>query len=101
MPELLKHVTGNGRITVAIRIKDPVIAENDGLFIWYINENGSRMERVEGPAAELEEDSSMRPEFTAAIGEFTAFIFAYIKLKQNAKFDNIDLAGPAWLGDIY
>lgn len=101
MPELLRHVTGNGRITIAIRINDPVIAENDGLFIWYINENGSRMERVEGPAAELEEDSSMRPEFTAAIGEFTAFIFAYIKLKQNAKFDNIDLAGPAWLGDIY
>lgn len=101
MPELLKHVTGKGRITVAIRIKDPVVAENDGLFIWYINEEGSRMERVEDPVFEQEKDSSMRPEVTAAIGEFTAFLFAYIKLKQNAKFDSIDLIAPAWLDNIY
>lgn len=101
LPELLKHVTGNGRITVAIQIRDPVVAENDGLFIWYINEEGSRMERVEDPPAEMEKDSSMRPEVTVTIDEFTAFIFAYMKLKQNAKFDSIYLAGPAWLDGIY
>lgn len=101
LPELLKHVTGNGRITIAVQIKDSVIAENDGLFIWYINEEGSRMERVDAPAAGMEMDSSMRPEFTATIGEFAAFVFAYTTLKQNAKFDSIYLAGSAWLDDIY
>lgn len=100
LPSLLKRVTGNGRITIAIRIIDPVMAENDGLFIWYINEEGSHMERVEEPAAKMEKDSSMRPEVMVTIGEFTAFIFAYMKLKQNAKFDSIYLAGPAWLDDI-
>lgn len=59
------------------------------------------MERVEDPPAEMEKDSSMRPEVTVTIDEFTAFIFAYMKLKQNAKFDSIYLAGPAWLDGIY
>lgn len=101
LPGMLKNITGNGRITLAVRLRDPVIAENDGLFIWYINEEGSRMERVEDPVSEKEKDSSMRPEVTTTIGDFTAFIFAYMKLKQNAKFDSINLAGPAWLDNIY
>ena len=101
MPKMLRHVAGNGRITIAIRLIDPVIAENDGLFIWYIDEKGSRMERVGEPGTENEKDSSMRPEVTATIGEFTAFIFAYMKLKPNAKFDSIYLAGPAFVNEIF
>lgn len=101
MPEMLRHIAGNGKITVAIRLKDPVIAENDGLFIWYIDEGGSRMERVEEPETEKESDSSMRPEVTTTIGAFTAFLFSYMKLKQNAKFDSIYLAGPAFVNEIY
>ncbi|MDE6053378.1 MAG: hypothetical protein K2G55_06405 [Lachnospiraceae bacterium] len=101
MPEMLRHVAGDGRITIAIRLKDPVIAENDGLFIWYIDEGGSRMERVEEPVTDQETDSSMRPEVTTTIGEFTAFIFEYMKLKQNAKFDSIYLAGPAFINETY
>jgi len=100
MSEMLRHITGNGRITIAIQIKDPVIAENDGLFIWYIDESGSHMEHVEQPGAVKGNDSSMRPEVTTTIGEFTAFLFAYTKLKQNAKFDSIYLAGPAWMDGI-
>ena len=101
LPEMLGHVTGNGQITIAIRIHDPVIAENDGLFIWYIDEKGSRMERVEEPGTGGVDDASMRPEVTVTIGELTAFLFGHIRLKQNAKFDSIYLAGPAWLDDIY
>lgn len=101
LPEMLRHVAGNGKVTFAIRLKDPVIAENDGLFIWYIDEGGSRMERVEERERETENDSSMRPEVTTTIGAFTAFIFDYMKLKQNAKFDSIYLAGPAFVNEIY
>lgn len=100
MPEMLRHVAGNGNITIAIRLSDPVIAENDGLFLWYIGEEGSRMERVEDPGAEKADDSSMRPEVTTTIGAFTAFLFSYMKLKQNAKFDSIYLAGPAFINEI-
>lgn len=99
LPEMLKHISANGKVTIAIRLKDPVIAENDGLFIWYIDEKGSCMERVE--ETDNCEESSMRPEVTATIGEFTAFIFEYIKLKQNMKFDSIYLSGPVWISERY
>ena len=94
LPDMLRHISSNGKVTVAIRLIDSMIAENDGLFIWYIDEYGSRMERVEEP--ENGDEPSMRPEVTATIGEFTAFIFEYIKLKQNLKFDSIYLSGPAF-----
>ena len=71
-----------------------MLAKNDGDFIWYLNEEGSYMERVE-------QTVSTRPEVSATIGEFTAFIFEYITLKQNAKFDNIYLAGPVWMNERY
>ena len=99
MAEMLGHIAGNGKITIAIRITDPVIAENDGLFRWYIDVNGSYMERVE--QSDDGQDSSMRPEVTATIGEFTAFIFEYIQLKRNVKFDSIYLSGPIWMNDRY
>lgn len=95
LQEMLRHVSSDGSVTIAIRLKDPVIAENDGIFIWYLNENGSRMERVEEP--ENGRDASMRPEVTATVGEFTAFLFEYIRLKQNMKFDSIYLSGPVWI----
>lgn len=101
LSRMLRLISGNGKITIAIRIKDPVIAENDGLFIWYIDDGGSHMERVDQSDC-VREDPSMRPEVTATIGELTAFIFGYInKLKQNVKFDSIYLAGPAWINEKY
>ncbi len=59
------------------------------------------MERVEAPDGAMEKEPSMRPEVTTTIGEFTAFIFEYMKLKQSAKFDSIYLAGPVSVNDIY
>lgn len=100
LAELLKNVAGDGKITVAIRLKDEELAQNDGLFIWYIDEKGSHMERVK-EHENTEDTPEMRPEVTATIGEFTAFIFEYIKLKQNIKFDSIYLSGPAWLRERY
>lgn len=99
LSEMVKHISCNGKVTVAVRLKDPVLAENDGFFIWYIEETGSRMERVE--QTNDSDEPSMRPEFTATIGEFTAFLFEYKKLKQNLKFDSIYLSGPAWMTEKY
>lgn len=94
LKEMLKHVSSNGKVIIAIRIKDPVIAENDGLFNWYLDEKGSTIERMEEP-----ENSAYRPEVTATIGELTAFLFGYKKLKQGLKFDSIYLSGPAWMNE--
>ncbi|MCM1183606.1 MAG: hypothetical protein NC337_09545 [Roseburia sp.] len=94
LPEMLRYISSAGKVTIAIRISDPVFAQNDGLFIWYLDESGSRMERVEEPK---DASGAMRPEISVTIGELTAFFFEYIKLKQNMKFDSIYLSGPAWI----
>ncbi|MDE7321645.1 MAG: hypothetical protein K2N73_02755 [Lachnospiraceae bacterium] len=99
LTEMLRHISGNGKTTIAIRLSDPVIAKNDGDFIWYLDEAGSYMERVK--QSQNGADASIRPEVSATIGEFTAFIFEYITLKRNAKFDNIYLAGPVWMDEKY
>ncbi len=99
LPEMLKHISSNGKVTIAIQMQDPVIAENNGLFIWYLDEKGSRMERVD--ESKGGEEPSMRPEVTTTIGAFTAFLFEYEKLKQNLKFDSIYLSGPAWINEKY
>lgn len=98
LPEMLRHISSRGKVTVAIRLTDPIISENDGLFIWYLDENGSRMERIDEPKGDLA--AAIRPEITTTIGELTAFFFEYIKLKQNMKFDSIYLSGPAWINEI-
>lgn len=99
LPEMMRHISGNGKITVAIKLTDPVLQNNNGVFLWYIDEEGSRMERVEQQNNDTE--ASARPEVTTTIGEFTAFIFEYIQLKQNAKFDSIYLSGPVWMNERY
>lgn len=97
LSEMLKHISSRGKVSIAIRLSDPVIAENNGLFIWYIDENGGRMERVE----EDSDAPQMRPEISTTIGELSAFFFEYIRLKENIKFDSIYLSGPAWINEIF
>ncbi|MBQ7943253.1 MAG: hypothetical protein IJ326_04220 [Lachnospiraceae bacterium] len=96
LPEILKHISSNGNVTVAIRINDPIMSENDGLFIWYLNEKGSYMERIE----ETEALKKYRPELTVSIGELTAFLFEQVQFKKSLKFDSMYLSGPVWLNDI-
>lgn len=96
LPEIMKHISSNGKVTVAVRINDPIMPENDGLFIWYLNEMGSYLERVE----EAEKMSQYKPELTVSIGELTAFLFEQIELKKSLKFDSMYLSGPVWLNDI-
>ncbi len=96
LSEILKHISSNGKVTVAVRINDPVMPENDGLFIWYLNEMGSYLERVE----ETDKLSQYRPELTVSIGELTAFLFEQIELKKSLKFESMYLSGPVWLNDI-
>ena len=93
--EMLKHISSKGKVTVAIRLIDPIIMENDGLFIWYLDEKGSYMERVQ--KTQTEDGSAMRPEITTTIGGLTAFLFEYIKLKDSLKFESIYLTGSAWI----
>lgn len=96
MAEMLKHIASRGKVTIAIQIEDDMISDNDGLFIWYLDENGSRMERVDMDAGNL----SMRPELTVTIGELTSFFFGYRKLKENLKFDSIYLSGPVYVNEM-
>ena len=96
LSEILKHISSNGNVTVAVRIKDSMMPENDGLFIWYLNEIGSYMERVE----ETEQMKQYKPELTVTIGELTAFLFEQIKLKKSLKYESMYLSGPVWLNDI-
>ncbi len=99
LSEMMRHISGNGKITVAIKLTDPVLQSNNGVFLWYIDKKGSHMERVEQRSNDI--GASARPEVTTTIGEFTAFIFEYIQLKQNAKFDSIYLSGPVWMNERY
>ncbi len=96
LSEILKHISSNGKVTIAVRINDPVMPENDGLFIWYLNEIGSYMERIE----ETESLKQYKPELTVSIGELTAFLFEKVQLKKSLKFDSMYLSGPVWLNDI-
>ena len=96
--EMLKHISSKGKVTIAIRLTDPIILENDGLFIWYLDEKGSYMERVQ--KTKSESGTSMRPEITTTIGGLTAFLFEYIKLKESLKFESIYKTGPAWITEI-
>lgn len=95
LEEMLKHTSSNGKVTIAIRIEDPVILENTGLFIWYLDENGSRMERID----ETKNNCELKPELTVSIGELTEFLFSYKKLKPGLKFDSIYLSGPVWMNE--
>ena len=97
LSEMLKLVASQGKVTIAVRIYDEMIAQNNGLFIWYLDEHGSYMERIEED--EKIKSYQMRPELTVTIGELTAFFFEYIKLKENLKFDSIYLTGPAWVNE--
>lgn len=97
LSEMLKLIAAQGNVTVAVRIYDDMIDENNGLFIWYLNEHGSYLEKIEED--EDTKSQQMRPELTVSIGELTAFFFEYIKLKENLKFDSIYLSGPAWISE--
>lgn len=97
LSEMLKLIASQGKVTIAVRIYDEMIAQNNGLFIWYLDEHGSYMERIEED--EKVKSYQMRPELTVTIGELTAFFFEYIKLKENLKFDSIYLTGPAWVNE--
>lgn len=94
LQEMLRYITSDGRVTIAVRVIDDIIEKNNGLFIWYLDESGSCMERISGSD---ESNNTMKPELTVTIGELTAFFFEYMKLKPNIKFDSIYLIGPAWI----
>lgn len=95
LPEMLKYIRSKGKVTIAVRVIDPIMVDNDGLFIWYIDEKGSHMVKQDEDEAGLK----YRPEITVTIGELTAFFFEYIKLKRNMKFDSIYLTGPVFINE--
>lgn len=93
---MVKHICSDGKVTIAVRIEDPMIRANNGLYLWYLDENGSRLEMVE-KAWERDNKSLPRPELSVTIGEFTSFLMGYKTLKKNRKFESIKLPGSVWL----
>lgn len=89
---MVRHICSDGNVTVAVRMEDPMLAANNGTYIWYLNERGSRMELVESSQKALP-----RPELSVTIGEFTSILFGYKEVKNNRKFESIRLLGPIWL----
>lgn len=94
LKEMLRHVSSHGKVSIAVTISDPMIPENDGLFVWYLSAQESHVVPIEEKDGYIQ-----KPELSVTIGELTAFFFEYNKLKENIKFDSIYLSGPAYLNE--
>lgn len=94
LSSLLAHIASKGKVSIALKLTDEIWAKNDGLFIWYLDEKGSRMERISENDAAL-----FKPEVTADIGQLTAFLFGNGKLKDNLKFDSIYVINPVFVNE--
>lgn len=89
---MVKHVCCEGRVTIALRIEDPMIRDNNGTYLWFIDEKGSRLELVT-----TENSSLPGPELSVTIGEFTSILLGYKSMQKYKKFESMKLLGPAWL----
>lgn len=57
----------DAEVMIRIRITDPLLAENNNCYRWYLN----------GQTSWLELDSTERPEVSLTIGEMTEWLFGY------------------------
>lgn len=89
---MVKHICCNGKVTIALRIADPMIRANNGTYLWFIDEKGSRLELIT-----TENSSLPGPELSVTIGEFTSILLGYKSMQKNKKFESMKLLGPAWL----
>ena len=94
MDQMLMHVASKGNVRIALSLKDEIYEQNDGLFIWYLDEKGSRLERVEQSAR-----NPFHPELSITAAQMVSFIFGQGKLKENLKFDSIYLLEPVFVNE--
>lgn len=79
-------------MTVSLRLRDPLIAENDGTWLWHLNGEESWLER-----AELNGEADL----TLTIEELTAWLFGYQVPAEAGKFaDRIETLERVFLDEI-
>lgn len=76
------------RFQSVISIKDPIVKENEGCWIWKLGKNGSTLERMKGLAVQAETEGSEQaiPSSSEAleinIDELAQWIFGYKPLEE-------------------
>ena len=103
-------------MTVSLRLRDPLIAENDGTWLWHLNGEKSWLERAElngeesrlGRAELNGEESRLgraelngETDLTLTIEELTAWLFGYQVPAEAGKFaDRIETLERVFLDEI-
>ena len=95
MEQLLMHVGSKGNVRIALELRDEIFEQNAGLFIWYLDEKGSHMERVKQNI-----QNPLHPELSITVAQLVSFIFGYGKLKESLKFDSIYLLKPIFINEV-
>lgn len=91
-------------MTVSLRLRDPLIAENDGTWLWHLNGEESWLERAElnGEESRLgRAELNGEADLTLTIEELTAWLFGYQVPAEAGKFaDRIETLERVFLDEI-
>lgn len=91
-------------MTVSLRLRDPLIAENDGTWLWHLNGEESWLERAElnGEESRLgRAELNGETDLTLTIEELTAWLFGYQVPAEAGKFaDRIETLERVFLDEI-
>ncbi len=91
-------------MTVSLRLRDPLIAENDGTWLWHLNGEESWLERAElnGEKSRLgRAELNGEADLTLTIEELTAWLFGYQVPAEAGKFaDRIETLESVFLDEI-
>lgn len=97
----LKDQVADEQKTVTLKIADPLIPENQGIWRWTLNHETSWLEKMAAleeetgdnqpwlKAAELAESGKIIPDLTLTITELTTWLFGYDIPKAAAAFSDI------------
>lgn len=75
--KVIRRKDGNGEIEFPIRIIDSVLPQNDGSWLWHLNEKDSRLERASWLEKAIRQDKKESGEIALTIEEFTSWLFGY------------------------
>ena len=112
LDKMAPFIMSKNPLSLKIYIKDSVIKENNGFFLWEVGTRGSSFKRLERgvvQAAELSEEGN--PDWTVSIGELGQFIFGYkpvsywmerkeISEKTSEILEEICLLSPVFINEI-
>lgn len=85
------------RFQAVISIKDPIVKENEGRWLWKLGKNGSTLERMNGLAVQIETEASEQAIPSSSevleinIDELAQWIFGYKPLEEV-----LSVAPPFW-----